>query len=255
MIGLIVLNTLREVVRDRLFVAATILFVVAMLVALAGAYVAVGDERRLIIDVGLAAMVLIGLPVSALCGAGSLGGEIERGTIDLLLSRPVTREQIVIGKFLGLSLALLLQGGAMLGLLTLTLALVSGNSWRGLIGLWAAGWLTLLQLLIVALLALFFSSFSTSRLSAMIAMMIFLVGRSSAELRQFAESSVPVTRLLFRALMVLIPDLARLNQLAAAGHGRPITFDMSVSATGYAIAWMVALLSATILVFRRRQIS
>jgi hypothetical protein len=68
MIGLIVLNTLREVVRDRLFVAATILFVVAMLVALAGAYVAVGDERRLIIDVGLAAMVLIGLPVSALCG-------------------------------------------------------------------------------------------------------------------------------------------------------------------------------------------
>ncbi len=53
-------------------------------------------------------LVLLIVPLMALTlGAGSLAGERERGTLSYLLSQPVNRAEVLLGKYLGLATALL----------------------------------------------------------------------------------------------------------------------------------------------------
>jgi len=53
-------------------------------------------------------LVLLVIPLMALTiGAGSLAGERERGTLSYLLSQPVNRAEVLVGKYLGLAAALL----------------------------------------------------------------------------------------------------------------------------------------------------
>ncbi|MCB0155269.1 MAG: ABC transporter permease subunit, partial [Anaerolineae bacterium] len=53
-------------------------------------------------------LVLLIVPLMALTiGAGSLSGEQERGTLSYLLSQPVKRGEVLLGKYLGLAASLL----------------------------------------------------------------------------------------------------------------------------------------------------
>lgn len=56
---------------------------------------------------GLLNLVMLVVPLMALtAGAGSIAGERERGTLLYLVAQPVSRAEIVLGKFLGLTAAL-----------------------------------------------------------------------------------------------------------------------------------------------------
>lgn len=56
---------------------------------------------------GLLNMIMLIVPLMALAaGAGSIAGERERGTLLYLLAQPVTRLELLLGKYLGLGIAL-----------------------------------------------------------------------------------------------------------------------------------------------------
>lgn len=56
---------------------------------------------------GLLNLIMLVVPLMALiAGAGSIAGERERGTLLYLLAQPVSRTQVILGKYLGLALAL-----------------------------------------------------------------------------------------------------------------------------------------------------
>lgn len=57
---------------------------------------------------GLLNLIMIVVPLMALtAGAGAIAGERERGTLLYLLAQPVSRTQVLLGKLVGLSAALL----------------------------------------------------------------------------------------------------------------------------------------------------
>ena len=57
---------------------------------------------------GLLNLVMLVVPLMALtAGAGSIAGERERGTLLYLLAQPVSRTQVLVGKYTGLAAALL----------------------------------------------------------------------------------------------------------------------------------------------------
>lgn len=56
---------------------------------------------------GLLNLVMLVVPLMALtAGAGTIAGERERGTLLYLLAQPVSRTQVLLGKYLGLAIAL-----------------------------------------------------------------------------------------------------------------------------------------------------
>lgn len=57
---------------------------------------------------GLLNLIMLVVPLMALtAGAGSIAGERERGTLLYMLSQPVSRTQVLLGKYFGLSAALI----------------------------------------------------------------------------------------------------------------------------------------------------
>ena len=61
-------------------------------------------------------------------GAGSLAGEREHSTLSYLLAQPVNRTEVLIGKYLGLAVALLASLGLGFGVSGLVIALRGGGT-------------------------------------------------------------------------------------------------------------------------------
>ncbi len=77
-------------------------------------------------------LVLLIVPLMALTiGAGSLAGEREHSTLSYLLAQPVNRTEVLLGKYLGLALALLASLGLGFGVSGIVIALRDGGTDAG----------------------------------------------------------------------------------------------------------------------------
>ncbi|GEM_PF-500645 len=150
-----------ENVRNYWIIAITVVFLVLVLVssAVVGAFSSVGSNapaRLASIDATITTMRFVGgflLPIIALMlGFGTLAGERESGSLGLLIAQPVTRAQILLGKFVGLYAVLasaILVGLGGSALIVLANAPSSPNAMNHLILFlvitlaWAGAWLSL----------------------------------------------------------------------------------------------------------------
>lgn len=134
MIGNIAVNQIRLIaakefwdrIRNRWVLAVALVFAVfALLIAYFGAAQqgAVGFRGIEVTIASLVSLVIYLVPLIALIlGYDAVVGERERGSLDLLLSMPVTRLEVLLGKFFGLSAALSLSTLAGFGAVGVLLA-------------------------------------------------------------------------------------------------------------------------------------
>lgn len=81
---------------------------------------------------GLVNLVLLVVPLMGLSlGAGSLAGERERGTLVYLLAQPVSRVEVLLGKYAGLAIAMLSALGLGFGVAALVIAWRAGSAEPG----------------------------------------------------------------------------------------------------------------------------
>ena len=99
----IALNTIRELVRNKFFSLILFLGVVFILISFGLKTLALGELERVLYDFGLSFIELTGLAVILFLGGGMIAREIEGRTIFLMLSKPIPRYSIFLGKFLGFS--------------------------------------------------------------------------------------------------------------------------------------------------------
>jgi len=118
---------LRDRLRNRWVLAVALVFVVfSLVIAYAGGAQqgAVGLRSIEFTIASLVSLVIYLVPLIALLlGFDAIVGERERGSLDLLLALPITRGELLLGKYLGLAAALAL---AMLA----GLAAVGGVLWQ-----------------------------------------------------------------------------------------------------------------------------
>lgn len=112
-------NTFTEVVRMPAY--AIVLAAALALIALAPSFTmfTLSENTKLVKEMGLATVQLAGLLIAALSASASVSREIESRTATTVLSKPVGRIEFILGKYLGLVLAL----GVAFCLLTITLLL------------------------------------------------------------------------------------------------------------------------------------
>lgn len=116
----------RDRIRNRWVVAVALVFTVfALVIAYFGAAQqgAVGFRSMEVTIASLVSLVIYLVPLIALIlGFDAIVGERERGSLDLLLSMPITRLELLLGKYLGLAAALALSTVAGFGLVGAILA-------------------------------------------------------------------------------------------------------------------------------------
>jgi len=106
---IIALNTFNESLRKKTFY---ILLVVALVVIGASrffSFLAAEDELKMIKDVSFSTIEFFGALIAIFTALAAVSSEIEKHTIYTLLSKPITRNNFIIGKLLGQSLIILLN--------------------------------------------------------------------------------------------------------------------------------------------------
>jgi ABC-type transport system involved in multi-copper enzyme maturation permease subunit len=248
-------NAFREAVRDRVLYN----LVVFVLLLIAGAIflgeISAGQEAKIIVDLGLSAILLFGVFIAIFVGVGLVYKEIERRTLYAILSKPIGRGEFLLGKYLGLCLTLLVNV-AIMGLgLSLALIYVQ-RGWDPLVvRIWPAIFLIYIELAILTGVAMLFSAFSSPALSALLAFFVFVIGHFSADLKTLATSmgSAP-SRWVFAGLYYLLPNFANYNAITAAAHGQVTDGRAMAAGAGYGLIYIGVLLAATTLIFSRRNL-
>jgi len=95
--------TIREARRMRALHVVLIFAIAAMAAVRVFKAYSPGEEEKFIIDTGVNLIRLFGLLSGLMLGAMLIPTEVERKTIHVILSKPVTRGQFLLGKFLGAS--------------------------------------------------------------------------------------------------------------------------------------------------------
>jgi len=245
----IALNTFREAIRDRvlylLLVFALVLIGVSRLLSL----LTVGDEAKIIRDVGLSAISLFGALTAVFVGVSLVFKEIERRTVYTLLANPVRRWQFLGGKFLGL-LAVLTMNVALMSLgLAAILLLRAEAPWP----LAPAVLLIVVELAVVTAFALLFSSLTNPILAAVWTFAMYVTGHLSWSLLLLKEK-MPAgpARLLCDVLYWVLPNLSRMDVKAAVVHGTELPAGFVPLAVLYGIAYASAVLLLACLAFERK---
>jgi ABC-type transport system involved in multi-copper enzyme maturation permease subunit len=103
--GVIARATPKEAIRQPLF---PLLMALALLVLVTNTFVpffSFGEDYRMLIDCGLATILICGLLLAVWTSSTSIADEIEGKTAMTLLSKPINRRQFVLGKFVGIMVA------------------------------------------------------------------------------------------------------------------------------------------------------
>jgi ABC-type transport system involved in multi-copper enzyme maturation permease subunit len=246
-------NTFREAVRDRVLYNLVIFVLILTGAAIFLGELSAAQEAKIIVDMGLSAVLLFGVFIAVFVGVGLVYKEIERRTVYAIFAKPVGRGEFLVGKYLGLCLTLAVNVAVMGAGVSLAVLYVRGG-WDALVlNIWPALALIYVELMIVVAVALLFSSFSSPALSALLTFFVFVIGHFSADLKSFAASLGGTgARALFGALYYLLPNLSNYSYITAAAHGETPTPAAFFGGLVYGVVYVAVLLAAATLIFSRR---
>jgi ABC-type transport system involved in multi-copper enzyme maturation permease subunit len=262
-IGLVALAVYRESVRDRIPLTIVGFGVVLASASYLISQMTAGQDLKIIKDLGLASLSVLGLLISVFIGIGLVAKEVERRSIYNVLSKPVSREQFLLGKYVGLVMTLAVNLGAMCAALYGVLFFQDVTTSEAV----KAGWpapamdprlmiaviLIFGELMLVTAVALFFSTFSSPLLSALLTLALWVAGHFNADLRNFEEVlQAPAAVYLARAFYYVLPNLAPFNVKAEVVHAVPVSGWHVLLTFLYALVYISIVLLAAIAVFRRR---
>ncbi|MEO8698660.1 MAG: ABC transporter permease [Kofleriaceae bacterium] len=252
----IALNTFREAVRIRVLYGILVLVVGANLISLVLGKMAATDSARVTRDVGLAGISLFGSLTAIFLGVFLLYTEVQRRTIHSIVSKPIERWEFVVGKYLGMVLVLSVLVGvftvAMLGVLGIQGLPVTSAIVKAILLSW-------LEVMTVAAIAIFFSSFSTPFLSGIFALALWVIGRVTPDIEAAAQSASPAIAWTTKLTLYIVPDLHLFAVSGRTVGGAAVSVHEVFVSWGYvgfaalhALAWIAGLLGLAALLFHRR---
>ncbi|MBD2288536.1 MAG: ABC transporter permease [Microcystis sp.] len=245
-------NGFREVIRDRIlyfigFFALLMAFAWRLLPE-----IAVGTHEKIFLDLGLAAIGLLGVIVAVFVGTGLINKEIDKKTILVLIPKPLSRAEFILGKHLGLSGVLVVMLGVMLVIYLLMLLgmKVSFQALPLIVSVFYLG----LELILIAAVAIAFGVFTSSILATLMTFGVYLMGHISKDLIQLGIiSKNPNILAITKNIYLILPDLERLNFRNEAVYGLLPSADVLIGNALYSLVYTGLLLGISILIFSRRQ--
>lgn len=259
----IAVHVFRDSVRDKVLYNLVLFAVLLISASYLIGQLTAGQDLKIIKDLALGAIGVFGLFIAVFIGIGLVAKEVERRSIYTILSKPVRRHELVLGKYAGLVLTLAINVAVMVVAMYAVLgymSLIETEEFRQSLeapamdpAMLKAVFLIFVQLMLVTAIAVFFSTFSSPMLSAVLTFGLYVVGHFSADLRNFQEvvDSAPAVYVA-HALYYLLPNLAPFDVKAAVVHAQPVTLEYMALTTGYGLTYIAALLVLAVLVFTRR---
>jgi ABC-type transport system involved in multi-copper enzyme maturation permease subunit len=253
-VATIAVHTFKESVRQKVLYNLVAFALLLIGVAILFGSISVGVEQIILITLGLTSISVFGLLMAIFIGIDLVSKEIERRTIYNVLSKPVSRVEFILGKYLGLLLTLLVNTAVM------TAGFYGALSYQQralrLIDLRFLGavYFILLQLALVVGIAVVFSCISTPVLSAVYTFCLYIIGNFSADLRSFGqETQSALLGTVSDILYYSLPNFGDFNVISQVAHGEKIPDYLWLGNSLYALLYIAVLLGMAVLIFEERE--
>ncbi|MBW2244947.1 MAG: ABC transporter permease subunit [Deltaproteobacteria bacterium] len=243
-------NTVRDAVRNKVLYILLFFALVLIGASFLLATLSYVERERILQDIALASIRIFGAAIAIFIGVSLVHREVDRRTIFTILSKPVSRADFLIGKYLGLVTTLWLQ----LAIMSAGFVLVSWSMGAPLDGGHAIALAaTALELAVLVAIATLFSSFATPFLAACYSIGLYVVGHITRDIRalgEIAESGAAKSLTVW--IHRIFPDLESFNWTIEAVHGLPIPPEQVAWSFVMGIGWCIAFLTIAVVVFERR---
>jgi ABC-type transport system involved in multi-copper enzyme maturation permease subunit len=245
-------NTVREAFRDKVMYSLAFFGGLVLVLNRVLTPLALGEGSKITRDVGLSCISLFGLFIIVLSGTTLIHRELDKKTIAVILSKPVSRGQFIVGRFFGLFATIAAIAVCMALLLQAVLLVTDGAAD---VKVMVVSLVTVFELMVMTSVAVFFSAAVSPILAAMITVAAYVVGSFSGDLIRLADlAEGSAMKAAARALYYLLPNLEMFNLRAAAVHNLAIEPSRVAAGVLYAIAYSAAMVLLAVVVFRRREI-
>ncbi len=247
-------QTVREALRRRVMWIFLIigLFLIAM--GPVFGFLSPKDSQTVLRSLGLAAILLAGLFITIVTCIYLIPVEIERRTIYTVLSKPVQRYQFILGKFLGgftvVFINVLAMGVVFLAMLYMQERRLPPEMLLGVS-------MTFFQMLLLAALTIFFSTFASPVVNFFLSFGIFLVGNMTSVTDSLSSNANPVVSNAGKMIHYLLPNFGNFNIQNSIIHPtieikNPNVFIFQNII--YAVVYSLVLLTLAVLIFDRREV-
>ena len=261
----VALITFKEGIKNRvifgIFIIALLLFTATTLITT----LFMRDIVKVAVDLSLSTVSFAGLLTLFFVGVNLFSKDIDKRTIYMVISRPISRSQYLVGKFLGL-LLLALTVGFLLGALSVLPVIMSKRFYYYTEARFAwdvffiAVVYIFIKLAIVSSIITFFASLtSNSFMTLVLAMVTYLIGESTEGVRSLLTSGIeaqtvsPLLSTLVNIAYYVFPNMSAFDLKTQAAHGLSISFAYMSWTALYALVYITAVVAAGTLFFRRRE--
>jgi len=247
-------NVYKEVIRDRVLYLIGLYAVFMFAAAALLPSVAANAQDKIILDLGMAGIHLLGLVVTVFVGTGLINKEIEKKTVLVLISKPISRLEFIWGKHFGLSAVLAVLLACLTAIYFVVLVLNQIEFTAG--SLLLAIFYTLIELMLLTAAALLFGVFTSSLLATLLTIGVYLMGHLSQDIVALGElTESPLFQRVTSAMYLVLPDLERFNFRNEAVYGMTL-FPAPPELLGhllYGLLYTALLLTIAVFIFARRQ--
>ena len=273
-------TSFHEAIRRRWMTALLGFALVMMAISTFFSWMQPGEEQKFLRDFGVGFTVIMALIVSIFLGVALVPPEIERRTIFTILSKPVTRVEFLLGKYLGLCSVLLVNILLMSAMFLISYALFVIRQEHGISAALAAdnqGVSKLgmvfdlvnlskalsLQFGLVAVMgavSLTISQVMANMTSIITCFIVYFVGQSASYWEHLAGGGgsvgpalSPPVRAVVNAVYFVVPRLDRFDVRERLVNDLPIQLNYIVKADSSGAIYIAALLAAAYFFFGDRE--
>jgi ABC-type transport system involved in multi-copper enzyme maturation permease subunit len=234
-----------------LYLAGVFAILLMLAVVLLGE-VSAGAENKISLDVGMAAIAIFGMIVAVFVGSALINKELEKKTALVLIAKPMSRAEFIVGKHLGLSAVLTV----MVALMTVIFfAVMSFKQFQYPAGslLVAVGFIAL-ELSLIAAAAISFGVFTSSLIATLLTLAVYFMGHFSQNLVTLSKSiQNPAVQNIIQGIYLVFPDLSRLDLKNQAVYGILPDTAVLLANAAYGVLYIILLLSVSTWIFSTRE--
>jgi len=245
-------NGFQEVIRDRILYFIGFFVLLLILAQRIIPEIAAGTHEKILLDFGIGAIAILSVIVAIFVGTALINKEIEKRTLLMLIPKPISRAELILGKHLGLTAVLAVTVAIMMGIYLATLSFSEISYPTGALAI-AAIYL-LLELALIVAVAILFGVFTSSILATLLSFGVYLMGHFSEDLVELGKLSKNASiESLTTSLYLVLPNLSRLDLKNEAVYGLlPSSADL-INHAIYGVLYTALLLIISIMIFAQKE--
>ena len=262
----IALITFKEGIRNRALYGITLLALLLLIANFLISGLFMQEIGKVAVDIALSAVSLSGLLLVLFVGINLMAKDLDKKTIYMVLSRPISRSQYIVGKFLGMALLIIitmvfLSMCAMLSIQLIKMAYPTyfqRFSWPMV--LLALSFSTLTMILLSALAFLFASFTSTSFITLVLTVIAYIIGQSLSDVKALVEApqvvGIQVSAITVKLVQIayyLFPNLSIFDIKTHAAHALPLSLSYIFWTVIYGLVYTALAVTGAAVIFRRRE--